>query len=99
MYLNTEVLLDAVEFTIKTGADNPAMARNLQGIRTEVLCTRRLILVLLLKCILTALRRPGLPSVSTTAKAYVTAIAHFGLALNDFRPDLLIPFRFHIART
>lgn len=99
MYLNTEVLLDAVDFTMKTCSESSAMAANLQRIRAEVLCARRLILVLLLKCVLTALRRPELASVSATARAYVSAIAHFGLALNDFRPDLLIPFRFHIART
>jgi hypothetical protein len=99
MYLNTEVLLDAVEFTIKTCLDSPAKIENLRRIRAEVLCARRLVLILLLKCILTALRRPEIASVSATARAYVAAIAHFGLALNDFRPDLLIPFRFHIART
>jgi hypothetical protein len=99
MYLNTEVLLDAVAFTAKTCRHNPAMAERLRRIRAEVLGARRLILVFLLECLVTALRRPGLSSVARTARAYVAAIAHFGLVLNDFRPDLLGPFRMHIART
>jgi hypothetical protein len=99
MYLNTEVLLDAVDFTAKTCRHDPAIAGSLRRIRGDVLRARRLIFVLLLKCVAIALRRPGLPTVAATARAYVAAIAHFGLALNDFRPDLLTPFRHHIART
>jgi hypothetical protein len=99
MYLNTEVLLDAVDFTAKTCRHDPAMTEIFRRIRMEIRSARRLIFVLLLRCFLTALRRPGLPSVSATARAYVAAIAHFGLALNDFRPDLLWQFRIHIART
>jgi hypothetical protein len=99
MYLNTEVLLDAVEYTLKTCGQNRPMAETLQRIREEILDARRMILVMLLKCFLTALRRPALPSISATARAYIASVAHLGLALNDFRPDLLRPFRFYIART
>jgi hypothetical protein len=99
MYLNTEVLLDAVEYTAKTRGQDPLMVETLLRIRQEILGARKLILVMLLKCFLTALRRPSLSAISTTARAYIASVAHFGLALNDFRPDLLRPFCLYIART
>jgi hypothetical protein len=98
MYLNTEVLLEAIDFTARNCGESPCMAECLKRIREEGVQAQKLILLAILKWFLTALRPPAASSVATSARAYFRGIAHFGMALNDFRPDLLKPFRFHVAK-
>jgi hypothetical protein len=99
MFVNVEALLEAINFAAKSSQTLAPMDQSLRRIRAESLRARRLILLALFRSWMIVVKSPRPPSVTLAVSAYLGSIARFGLALNDFRPDLLKSFRYQMART
>jgi hypothetical protein len=97
IFNNAGVLLDALEFIYRDGPCSEALSRAIRLLRANAVRLRALIVAELVRRALMSLIRMNPPAPVGVAEAYVMLISQIGLAINDYRPDLLSCFKHYIV--
>ena len=98
MYMNMEVLLEAIDFVAKECGYTPDVVERIKRVRADALNAQMLIALVGLKAVVAPVRRPRPSVVSETIKTYTASIDHFRLVLNECSPNLLRSFRYFVTR-
>jgi len=99
LYLNTRVMLRAIDYIITQPETEIAAIDRLVSIRRDVHMTNRAILGALCKRLLMSSRGSAGEMVTVAARAYFKSFAHLGLTLHDYFPSLVKSFLYSASRT
>jgi len=98
MYMNMEVLLEAMNFVAGIARHDPNAAERIPRVRRDAAGTQMQVALLFARGLWAPIRKPPSAVAPAAIKKYLAVIADFGLLLSHDCPDLYREYRYFVAR-
>jgi hypothetical protein len=98
IYKNTGVLLHAIDYIESSCPSSPVLATAMEVLRRDAADVRIIAIVTMMRQLMRRLLGDSHALLKETAGSYFSFIAHLGLAIHDYRPELLDEYAFPMSK-